>query len=296
MPPGPAAFHGGALADQAPTRGKPQLGAPETQGKGRIAPRRQYVKVEQPAYRVRFFNLHQGAFQRQGLAFDADESFRPCRGMAQGALTAGHSGGGAGRAKGCEPLGEAARGGFTVPRRAGYGEGKRNKRLAPFLEQGPLRDGAALAVGEDGGVVRRFAERVQRVHPLFVSAAPMKRKRNPLKRRHPRANFACSGASMVLLFVLTGIFCLGAAICGLFNPGKVAFFFHKPSRAKVVGSYLLCAALCALAVLLMTPGMGDEPATRRNSRSRYAMPMIPPALLEQAGQQEGQNDQETTKR
>lgn len=101
---------------------------------------------------------------------------------------------------------------------------------------------------------------------------------------------------MALLFGLAGIFCLGAAIYGLFNPGKVAFFFHKPSRGRVVGSYLFCAALCALAVLLMTPGVGDEPATRRNSRSRYAMPLVPPALLEQTAKQEGQNGQENAER
>lgn len=101
---------------------------------------------------------------------------------------------------------------------------------------------------------------------------------------------------MAFVFGLTGIFCLGAAAFGLFNPGKVAFFFHNPSRARVVGSYLFCAALCALAVLLMTPGVGDEPATRRNSRSRYAMPLVPPALLQQAEKQEEQNGQENTER
>lgn len=101
---------------------------------------------------------------------------------------------------------------------------------------------------------------------------------------------------MALLFGLTGIFCLGAALYGLFNPQKVAFFFHKPSRTRVVGSYLLCAAFCALAVLLMTPGVGDEPATRRTSRSRYAMPLVPPALLEQAEKQKEQSSQENTER
>lgn len=101
---------------------------------------------------------------------------------------------------------------------------------------------------------------------------------------------------MAFFFGLTGIFCLGAAAFGLFNPGKVAFFFRTPSRARVVGSYLFCAALCALAVLLMTPGVGDEPATRQNSRSRYAMPLVPPALLQQAEKQEERNGQENTER
>lgn len=85
---------------------------------------------------------------------------------------------------------------------------------------------------------------------------------------------------MALIFGLLGLFCLGAAIYGLFRPEKVAFFISEPTRLKVVGSYLIGLLLCALSLLLMTPGMGDEPATRQNSRSRYAMPLIPSAPQE----------------
>ena len=92
---------------------------------------------------------------------------------------------------------------------------------------------------------------------------------------------------MALLFGLLGLFCLGAAVFGLFRPEKVAFFFREPTRAKVVGGYLFGLALCALAVLLMTPGVGEEPATReKNIRSRYAMPILPPGLPKQAEQPE----------
>lgn len=101
---------------------------------------------------------------------------------------------------------------------------------------------------------------------------------------------------MALFFLLSGIFCLGAAAFGLFSPGKVAFFFREPSRAKVVGGYLFCAALCALAVLLMTPGVGDEPAPRQNSRSRYAMPALPPGLPELTEKRTEQSGQENTER
>lgn len=87
---------------------------------------------------------------------------------------------------------------------------------------------------------------------------------------------------MTLIFGLLGLFCLGAAAYGMFRPEKVAFFVSEPTRLKVVGTYLIGALFCALALLLMTPGMGNEPATRQNSRSRYAMPLIPQALQKQA--------------
>ena len=89
---------------------------------------------------------------------------------------------------------------------------------------------------------------------------------------------------MAPLFGLLGLFCLGAAVYGLFRPEKVAFFVSEPTRKKVVGFYITGALVCFAAVATMTFGESN-PAMRGPSRSRYALPSIlpgqPPAIIPQ---------------